>query len=123
VADLRNEAGTSLVWFIAMLSLIVMVCITLSASVHQYLFARELKDFLEEYALAAKSLLDQGQSQSETISTLESKVVALFHFKSLHMNLRYLDSKTIEVLGCATWQAPVGLIQATREICESALAR
>jgi len=124
MVELRREDGSSLVWFIGMLVLIVMVCLTLAIGIHQYMFASQLKNLVEEYALASKALQTQGRTLPAIKAYLDDHVLAQMSFKSLEIKeLTLIDSKTVRVIGCATWQAPLLIIQTKREICEVALAR
>jgi len=124
MVDYQREDGSSFVWFTGLLVVIVMGCLTLALSIHQYLFARQLKDFVEEYALATKTLLIQQKPLPSIKTYLDEKVLAVTAFKDMKIReLSLLDSNTVQVVGCATWNAPMALIQTNREICEVALAR
>jgi hypothetical protein len=124
MVDFRNESGSSLIWFIGLIVVIVMVCLTLAVGVHQYLFARELKDFVEEYALAAKGLLIQGRDFPSTQNYLNENVLSLVALKDLEIrDISIVDSKTVQVIACAKWESPLSFLSNVREICESSLAR
>jgi hypothetical protein len=111
------------VFLVALLCLIVL---TLASSIHQYLFARELTDFTEQFALVIKTRLQLGvgPSVSSRASALLSEVGPQYSFESLQLKQVTLESgETVRVIFCAEWNSPVASIDASRKICEQALAR
>ncbi|MFZ4117454.1 MAG: hypothetical protein ACOYKO_03085 [Rhodoluna sp.] len=99
---------------------------TLAASVHQYLFARELTDFTEQFAVALKTRLQlQPSSNIVTLSSaLFTEVTPKYSFRELQLKQLTLEAgDTVRVLFCAKWVSPVSSVDVTRTICEVALAR
>ena len=124
MSSLKEESGSSLIWFISLLVLVVSICLVLVSSIHQFLFARELKDFVEQYALAGKAYLDRGSSLVSAKSQLENLVLNMESIRDLAINnFSLLDANTLQVVACAKWSDPLPVIQVSREVCESALAR
>ena len=122
----RDESGSALIWFVFLVALLCLLVLTLAASVHQYLFARELIDFTEQFALAVKTKLQfqENMPVSSMASTLLSEVVSQYSFTGLQLKQVSLEAgETVKVVFCADWVSPVTSIDASRRICEMALAR
>ncbi len=116
-----RESGSSLIWFVSLLALVVLVLLTLVSSLHQFLFARKLHDYTEQVALAGKTWLSQGL----TVSEVEDRFSQLPEFprKITDMKVTYQDGRTLEVSLCSTWLPPVPAVVGSVEICENAKAR
>jgi Flp pilus assembly protein TadG len=122
----RDETGSALIWFVFLVVLLCLIVLTLASSIHQYLFARELTDFTEQFAIAIKTRLQLGvgSSVSSLTATLISEVAPQYSFEALQLNQISLESgDTVKVIFCAQWNSPVAYLDATRRICEMALAR
>ena len=122
----KDETGSALIWFVFLVALLCLILLTLASSIHQYLFARELIDFTEQFALAVKTKfhLRNGLSVASIASTLLSEVGPQYSFEYLHLKQASLESgETVKVIFCAKWNSPVPSIDASRKICEMALAR
>jgi hypothetical protein len=102
-----------------------MLVLTLATSVHQYLFARELIDFTEQFALTVKTKLQYEGSQVSSIATeLLSEVSPPYSFDGLQLKQVSIEAgETVKVIFCADWNSPVASVDASRRICEMALAR
>lgn len=121
-----EDKGSALIWFVFLVALLCLIALTLAASVHQYLFARELTDFTEQFAVALKSRLQlQPSSNIVTLSSaLLTEVTPKYSFRELQLKQLTLEAgETVRVLFCAKWVSPVSSVDATRTICEVALAR
>jgi Flp pilus assembly protein TadG len=121
----KDDSGSALIWFVFLVALLCMLVLTLATSVHQYLFARELIDFTEQFALAIKTKLQYEGSQVSSIATaLLSEVSPQYGFDGLRLNQVSLEAgETVKVIFCADWNSPVASVDASRRICEMALAR
>jgi hypothetical protein len=123
---IREEQGSALIWFVFLLALLFIVVMTLAASIHQFLFARELTDFTEQFALAIKTRFQfQSNSNLDTLaSALIREVSSLYSFPGLQLRSISLEAgETVKVIFCAKWTSPIPSIEASRTICEAALAR
>jgi len=121
-----EDKGSALIWFVFLVALLCLIALTLAASVHQYLFARELTDFTEQFAVALKTRLQlQPSSNIVTLSSaLLTEVTPKYSFRELQLKQLTLEAgETVRVLFCAKWVSPVSSVDATRTICELALAR
>ena len=121
-----EDKGSALIWFVFLVALLCLIALTLAASVHQYLFARELIDFTEQFAVALKTRLQlQPSSNIVTLSSaLLTEVTPKYSFRELQLKQLTLEAgETVRVLFCAKWVSPVSSVDATRTICELALAR
>ena len=121
-----NESGSALIWFVFLVALLCLLVLTLAASIHQYLFARELIDFTEQFALAVKTKIQfQENFPVSTIATsLLAEVASQYSFADLQLKQVSLEAgETVRVVFCADWVFPVTSIDASRRICEMALAR
>ena len=121
-----EDKGSALIWFVFLVALLCLIALTLAASVHQYLFARELTDFTEQFAVALKTRLQlQPSSNIVTLSSaLLVEVTPKYSFRELQLKQLTLEAgETVRVLFCAKWVSPVSSVDATRTICELALAR
>ena len=121
-----EDKGSALIWFVFLVALLCLIALTLAASVHQYLFARELTDFTEQFAVALKTRLQlQPSSNIVTLSSaLLTEVTPKYSFRELQLKQLTLEAgETVRVLFCAKWVSPVSSVDATRTICEVALAR
>jgi hypothetical protein len=122
----RDETGSALIWFVFLVVLLCLIVLTLASSIHQYLFARELTDFSEQFAIAIKTRLQlgAGSSVASLAATLISEVAAQYSFDFLQLKQISLESgETVKVVFCAQWNSPVASLDASRRICEIALAR
>jgi len=121
-----EDKGSALIWFVFLVALLCLIALTLAASVHQYLFARELTDFTEQFAVALKTRLQlQPSSNIVTLSSaLLTEVTPKYSFRELQLKQLTLEAgDTVRVLFCAKWVSPVSSVDVTRTICELALAR
>ncbi|CAB4677746.1 MAG: hypothetical protein F2662_00125 [Actinobacteria bacterium] len=117
-----SDEGTALIWFIALTVLTAMLALTLVSSIDQFLFAKVLKDFTEQFAIACKTLLlvQPNQSlQTASLSLWSQLDTPGFWIESISVE----QGATVRVVICGNWSSPVDLVSATREICEVALAR
>ena len=121
-----EDKGSALIWFVFLVALLCLIALTLAASVHQYLFARELTDFTEQFAVALKTSLQlQPSSNIVTLSSaLLTEVTPKYSFRELQLKQLTLEAgDTVRVLFCAKWVSPVSSVDVTRTICEVAFAR
>lgn len=121
-----EDKGSALIWFVFLVAWLCLIALTLAASVHQYLFARELTDFTEQFAVALKTRLQlQPSSNIVTLSSaLFTEVTPKYSFRELQLKQLTLEAgDTVRVLFCAKWVSPVSSVDVTRTICEVALAR
>ena len=121
-----EDKGSALIWFVFLVALLCLIALTLAASVHQYLFFRELTDFTEQFAVALKTRLQlQPSSNIVTLSSaLLAEVTPQYSFRELQLNQLTLEAgETVRVLFCAKWVSPVSSVEASRIICALALAR
>ena len=122
----RDDQGSALIWFVFLVALLCFIALTLAASVQQYLFARELTDFTEQFAIALKTRLQLQPSSNITSlsSALLAEVTPQYSFQELQLKQLSLEAgETVRVMFCAKWVSPVSSVEATRTICELALAR
>lgn len=124
MVDYPSEQGTTLVWFTALLTVVISICLVLASSINQYLLAREITDYAEQFAVATKTLVNQGRnlqlSKENLLRATSSK------FKNLDLvvkSVNFIDSKTVEVVVCANWRSPTPLVSVERFVCEKALSR
>ena len=117
----ESENGSSLIWFVSLVALVVMVLLVLASSIHQYLFARSLTDYVEQIAVSGKTLINQNVS----IAELENRLQQLPHFSQplTDFDFSYDDGRTLAVRICSKWVSPFPLVSVSRVICEKALAR
>jgi hypothetical protein len=121
-----SEKGSALIWFVFLVAILCLVVLILASAVHQYLFARELIDFTEQFALGVKTRyqLQPGSNISTLASGLLQEVSSQYSFSSLQLRQITLESgDTVRVVFCAQWNSPLDAITASRTICEVALAR
>lgn len=121
-----NESGSALIWFVFLVALLCLLVLTLAASIHQYLFARQLIDFTEQFALAVKTKIQfqENISVSTIATSLLAEVASQYSFAGLQLKQVSLEAgETVRVVFCADWKSPVTSIDASRRICEMALAR
>jgi hypothetical protein len=122
----QKEQGSGLVWFISLLALISVFIGTLVAASSQFLLARQVTDFTEQYALSLKTLLNQNPSLTiETLSRkLSSQVSSNYSVPNLFIKSVSLEKgRTVHTVVCVTWRPPIVFVDGTREICEEAYAR
>lgn len=122
----RSEQGSALIWFVFLVALLCLVALTLAAAINQYLFARELTDFSEQFAIGVKTRYQTqpGVSFSSVVSSLLSEVGPRYSFPQLNLKQASLEAgETVKVIFCSRWSSPVGSVSASRTICEVALAR
>jgi Flp pilus assembly protein TadG len=121
-----SEKGSALIWFVFLVAILCLVVLTLASAVHQYLFARELIDFTEQFALGVKTRyqLQPGSNISSLASSLLQEVASQYSFSSLQLRQVSLETgETVRVIFCAKWESPIASVSASRTICEVALAR
>jgi Flp pilus assembly protein TadG len=126
VARIQSDQGSALIWFVFLVALLTLVVLTLAAAISQYILARELTDFTEQFALAVKTKLQlsPGTNISTVASPLLNEVATKFNFVELKLNHLSLEAgQTVKVSFCAKWDSPIASLSATRTICEIALAR
>lgn len=122
----EKEKGSGLVWFISLLALISVLIGTLVSASSQFLLARQVTDFSEQYVLSLKTLLNQNPSLTiETLSQrLSSQVASNYRFQNLSIKSVSLEKgRTVHAVVCVTWRAPIVIVDGFREICEEAYAR
>ena len=122
----RDDAGTALIWFVFLVALLCLVVLTLATSVHQYLFASELIDFTEQFAVAVKTQLQLEETVlvESVAKDVLSAVTSQYLFPNLQLAQVSLESgDTVRVGFCAEWVSPLREVSASRTICEMALAR
>lgn len=122
----RDDEGTALIWFVFLVALLSLVVLTLATSVHQYLFARELIDFTEQFAVAVKTQfqLEESVPVTSVAKDLLSAVTSQYSFPNLQLRQVSLESgDTVRVVFCAEWVSPLREVSVSRTICEMALAR
>jgi hypothetical protein len=118
----RSEAGTALIWFIALTVFVAFLALVIVSTIDQFLFARALTDFAEQFAIASKTQLLSEPSQN--LKSISSALWAQIANDDYWVGSVSLESgKTVKVVLCGYWNSPVELISATRRICEVALAR
>lgn len=121
-----DEAGSGLIWFTSLLALVAMLSGTLVSASHEYLFARRVTDYTEEYVLAVKTRLnlDSRLLISEVGKKVFLETASQFNFANLRVRSIELKSgQTVHAVVCAIWIPPVSLVTGSREICEEAFAR
>jgi Flp pilus assembly protein TadG len=121
-----SEKGSALIWFVFLVAILCLVVLTLASAVHQYLFARELIDFTEQFALGVKTRyqLQPGSNISSLASSLLQEVASQYSFSALQLKQVSLETgETVRVIFCAQWESPIASVSASRTICEVALAR
>ena len=119
---LFRDSGTALIWFIALTVITALLALVLVSALDQFLFAKALKDFTEQFAIASKSysLIEPDQN----LQIISSKLWAELENTRYWLDSISLESgKTIKVEVCGYWQSPIELVSSTRKICEVALAR
>ena len=122
----REDKGSALIWFVFLVALLSFSVLTLAASVHQYLFARELTDFTEQFAAALKTRLQIAPSANFNglANDLLLQVAQSYSFPDLRLKHLSLGAgETVRVVFCSKWTSPVNSVDATRTICEIASAR
>lgn len=118
----QSESGTSLIWFIALTVFVAFLALVIVSAIDQFLFARALTDFAEQFAIASKTqLLNESSQNLQSISSALWAQIANENFWVDSVSLE--AGKTVKVVLCGNWNSPVELISATRRICEVALAR
>ena len=117
-----SESGTSLIWFATLMTVTVSVTLVLSTAIHQYLFARVLKDYLEQLTLATLSSWD-GKSEPAVLAHSIQKVFPAQLDSFQIASAQILAGPTLEIIGCAKWHAPIPVFQVSAVLCQSASAR
>ena len=121
-----DDQGSALIWFVFLVALLCLVSLTLASSIHQYLFARELTDFTEQFALSTKSRFQSEPTSnlSQIANSLLMETAPRYSFPNLQLKSLSLEQgETVRVIFCSKWSSPVSAVEATRTICEIALAR
>jgi len=122
VDRLRTDSGTALVWFIALTFFIAMLALVLFSAIDQFLFARALTSFSEQFAVSAKTyaLIEPNQS----LELIGSRLWAQLENTRFWLDSVSLESgNTVKVVICGNWDSPLDLVSSSRKICEVALAR
>ena len=119
---LGEDNGTALIWFVSLVALVAALALVLVSAVDQFLLARNLTDFAEQFALSCKALLLINPGQDIALSS--SKLAATLKLSGLWIQSANLEQgETVRIVVCSNWSSPVDLISAARTICEQALAR
>ena len=122
----REDSGSSLIWFISVLALVVLYLGVLVSASSQFLAARQVADLTEQFALSLKTQLniDSTSSIDSLGRNLFAYVAPKYRLDNLHVKSVRLESgKTVHAVICSTWQDPFPGINLSREICEEAFAR
>lgn len=118
----QSESGTVLIWFIALTVFVAFLALLIVSAIDQFLFARALTDFAEEFAIASKTRLLNEPSQN--LQSISSALWAQIATEDYWIGSVSLEAgKTVKVVLCGYWNSPLELISAARRICEVALAR
>jgi hypothetical protein len=115
-----------LVWFISLLALVTLLSGTLVSASHEYLFARRVTDYTEEYVLAVKTRLnlDSKKSVTEVGKSVFLATASQFNLQNLRVrSLEIQTGQTVHAVICASWTPPVSTVMGRKEICEEAHAR
>jgi hypothetical protein len=122
VNRLRIDAGTSLIWFSTLTGMTVSVILVLSSALHQYLFARNLKDYIEQLTTASLTLWDGKTDISKPVALIQEQFpIPIEDFRITYAEI--LPGPTLKLVGCGTWRSPLPIIDLTIELCQQALAR
>ena len=122
----ESEAGSGLIWFISLLALVSLLSGILVSASHEYLFARKVTDYAEEFALAVKTKmnLDSSLGIADTGRSIFLSTATQYSFTNLRVRSIDLQSgQTVHVVICATWTAPFSMVAGSKDICEQAFAR
>jgi len=122
----QREEGSGLIWFISLLALVSMFIGSLVAASSQFLVARQVTDFAEQYALSIKTSLNQSPNSAiEGLNQiLLGKIENVYRFENLHVrSLKLEQGETVHVVICVNWSSPIVSVIASRKICEEAYAR
>ena len=126
MADVRSDRGSALIWFVFLVALLTLVVLVLAGAISQYILARELTDFTEQFALAVKTKLQLAPTSNiqAIATTFLTEVSDKFDFSQLQMSQLSLEAgETVRVSFCAKWNSPIAALSSGRTICELALAR
>jgi hypothetical protein len=121
-----DESGSGLIWFISLLAVVALFSGTLASASHEFLFARRVTDYTEEYVLAVKTKLnlDSRALISEVGKNVFLETASHFSFSKLRVRSIDLQAgQTVHAVVCASWSPPVSFLTGSREICEEAYAR
>ena len=122
MARLANDQGSSLIWFSMLLAVTVSVVLVLSCSIHQYLVARNLKDYLEQLTVATLTAWDGNEDVVNVAGKLKQQFQP--RLRGFQINqVQLLGGRTLRIEACANWQAPIPVIEIQTELCQEALAR
>ncbi|NBR64682.1 MAG: hypothetical protein EBS85_02585 [Micrococcales bacterium] len=117
-----SEAGTALIWFIALMVFVSTVALVLVSAIDQYLFVRSVTDFADQFAVACKSLL--LTSSNKDLSSISASLISRLGDSETWVKSATLEQgSTVKIIVCSNWSSPVDLVQVSRTICEQALAR
>ena len=122
----REDSGSSLIWFISVLALVVLYLGVLVSASSQFLAARQVADLTEQFALSLKTQLNIDSTSSIDFlgRNLFAYIAPKYRLDNLHVKSVRLESgKTVHAVICSTWQDPFPGINLSREICEEAFAR
>lgn len=120
------DQGSALIWFVFLVALLTLLVLTLAAAISQFILARELTDFTEQFALAVKTKLQLNPSSNvyAIANSLLAEVANKYNFSQLTLNQLSLESgQTVKVSFCSNWSSPIASLTASKTICELALAR
>lgn len=120
--EFHKDSGTSLIWFSTLLAVTVSIILVLSTSMHQYLFARALKDYLEQLTVAS---LTEWDGQGDLVNpVLALQTVFPPQFKDFRVKtVELYPGPTLQIVGCAIWTSPLPVISLETELCQEASAR
>ena len=122
VNRLCKDGGSSLIWFSTLIAITVSVILVLSSALHQYFFARNLKDYLEQLTTASLTLWDGKADVSKEVTVMQEQ----FATRIEGLRLTYaeiLPGPTLKLVGCGIWRSPLPIIELSAELCQVALAR
>jgi len=121
-----DESGTGLIWFISLLALVTLFIGSLASASSEYLVARAVTDFTEQFVLGLKTKLQEIPNGKVDIigKALFSEVGGNYHFRNLRLkSVSQGSDGTVHSVVCVTWDSPFSGLTSSREICEEAFAR
>ncbi len=117
-----KDGGTSLIWFSTLIGITVSVILVLSSALHQYFFARNLKNYLEQLTTASLTLWDGKADVSKAVTVIQEQFPTRIEgFRLTYVEI--LPGPTLKLVGCGTWHSPLPVIELSTELCQVALAR
>lgn len=121
-----DDSGTGLIWFISLLALVTLFIGSLASASSEYLVARSVTDFTEQFVLGVKTkLLESPNAKIEIIGkALFAEVAGNYHFRNIRLkSVSAGFDGTVHSEVCVTWDSPFSSLSVSREICEEAFAR